>query len=103
MKIIVKRGAGDRPGPQIVDAILVSDRVALARGQREIDSSASKMVENGNCPLQGDIEIGSLVQLTMAGQILRGKVTATSITIDISEDGTEFNASSSITIKRLMQ
>jgi hypothetical protein len=102
MKIIVQRAPGDKQGDDIVDSVLVTDIVGRARGMREIDASASKIIERGNCPLHGYMETGKLAQLTMAGQVLRGKVTAYSFTIDISADGREFTPSTSVTIERLM-
>ncbi len=102
MKILVSRSPGDKQGPDVVDPLLVTDPVRVARGTREIDFSASKTIERGNCPLHGYMVTGKLCQITIGGEVFRGKVTAYSVTIDISEDGKDFSPSSSVTIERLM-
>ena len=100
MKIIVTRGAGDRPGPNIVDPLLTSEPAAIARGRREIDhSTAMRSIEQGNCPLLPYIATGSLVHVTEARRSYRGKLTMWATTIDISEDGREFTAMTSVSIE----
>jgi hypothetical protein len=104
MQIIVQRAPGDKQGPDIVDPLLVSEPVAVARGSREIDhSSTSRSIEQGNCPLMPYLAPGSLVNVTEAGSIYRGKLTAYAVTIDISEDGRDFSATCAITIEREMR
>ena len=102
MKIKVQRIPADKQGPDIIDPLLTSEVVGVARGTREIDYSASKMVERGNCPLLPFIPTGKFVAISMPGQTLKGKVTQYSFTIDISTDGKTFSPSSSVTIERLL-
>lgn len=103
MKIIVSRLPGDRPGPAIVDPLLVTEPVGVARGTGEIDYSASKSDERGTCLLMPYMPTGSMMHVTEAGGSYRGKLTAYSIVIDISDDGREFTATSPIAIERLMR
>jgi hypothetical protein len=101
MKIIVSRQPADCPGPDIVDALLTSEPAAIARGRREIDHSAAmRSVENGNCLLLPYIETGKLINVTEARRSYRGKLTMWATTIDISEDGREFTATTSVSIER---
>ena len=101
MKVIVQRAPGDRPGPDIVDSLLTSEPAAIARGRREIDhSTAIRSLENGNCPLLPAMETGSLLHVTTARGSYRGKLTLWATTIDISEDGREFTATTSVSIER---
>ena len=101
MKIIVERSPADRPGPDIIDALLVSEPAAIARGRREIDhSTAMRSMENGNCPLLPAMETGSLLHVTTARGSYRGKLTLWATTIDISEDGRDFTATTAVIIER---
>ena len=104
MKVIVERQPGDRPGPDIVEALLTSEPAAIARGRREIDHSvAMRAIENGNCPLLPYMETGKLIAVTTARGSYRGKLTMWATTIDISEDGRDFTATSAVTIEREVQ
>jgi hypothetical protein len=104
MKVIVQRAPGDRPGPDIIDALLVSEPAAIARGRREIDHSvAMRSIENGNCPLLPAMETGSLISVTGARGSYRGKLTMWATTIDISEDGRDFTATTAVSIEREVQ
>lgn len=101
MKITVSRLPADKQGNDVVDVLLVSDAVGRARGQREVDDSASKVVEQGNAILKAYMETGEPAEITLMGEEpLRGKVTGFYITIDI--DGSRFTPQSSITNKRLL-
>jgi len=101
MKIIVSRPPADRPGPDIVEALLTSEPAAIARGRREIDhSTALRSIESGNCPLLPAMATGSLISVTTARGSYRGKLTLWATTIDISEDGGDFTATTAVTIER---
>lgn len=104
MKVIVQRAPGDRPGPDIIDALLTSEPAAIARGRREIDhSTAMRSLENGNCPLLPAMETGSLLHVTTARGSYRGKLTLWATTIDISDDGRDFTATTAVSIEREVQ
>lgn len=101
MRIIAQRAPADYQGPDIVEALLTSELAGIARGRREINRHCShRRVVRGNCPLLPYLATGSLVQVTAASGSYRGKLTAHAITIDISEDGRDFTATSAITIER---
>ncbi|MGV0961806.1 MAG: hypothetical protein ACOYB1_18430 [Limnohabitans sp.] len=101
MKILVTRPPADKQGPDVVDALLVTDPAGIARGRREIDyHSTNRSQERGNCPLLPYMPTGSLINVTEAGGSYRGKLQSYSITIDISDDGREFTASTAIAIER---
>ena len=101
MKIIVSRSPGDKKGSSIVDPLLVSDIVGIARAKREIDFYTSKQVERGNCPLHGYIQPGKVANLVMKNARYKGKVTLYTVTIDI--DSNYFLPTSSINIERKME
>ena len=97
MKIIVQRGVGDKPGPDIIDPLLTTELVCRERGRQAIDSSESKVIEQGNCPLLPYMETGKVTQVSLSDTVFIGKVTGYSFTIDMSP----FSQSSSVNIKRV--
>lgn len=104
MKIIVSRSPGDKQGPDIVDPLLVTDPVGIARGAREIDyNSTNRSLERGNCILMPYMPTGALINVTEAGGSYRGKLKSYATTIEISEDGREFSATTAISIEREMK
>ena len=85
--ILVVRGAGDRPGPDISDPLITTPAIAIARGQTEIDrqdTHRQEVVVTG--PMLPDIAPGSLVQYGRAGGQLIGKLTAIETTLAVSDD-----------------
>jgi hypothetical protein len=101
MKIDVRRDPGDKRGPDVVDALLVTEAACRARGQQEIDAnSTNRVIERGNCPLHSYMETGSLVNVTNDMGSYRGKLKAYSFTIDIQ--GRDFTCTSSVSIEREM-
>ena len=97
MKIIVQRGIGDKPGIDIVDPLLTTEPIGKERGRQVIDSSESKVLEQGNCPLLPYMEPGKVSQVALTDSTFRGKVMSYSFTIDMAP----FSQSSSVSIKRL--
>jgi len=101
MKIIVERIPADKWGPNVVDPLLVTEPVALARGTREVDyHSTNRSLENGNCILLPYMASGSLINVTEANGSYRGKLKKYSVTIDVS--GRTFTATSAVEIEREM-
>jgi len=101
MKILVTRPPADKQGPDVTDALLVTDPAGIARGRREIDyHSSNRSQERGNCPLLPYMPTGSLINVTKAGGSYRGKLQNYAVTIDISEDGQDFSVSTAISIER---
>lgn len=104
MKINVTRLPGTKQGPDIVDPLLTSDPAGIARGTREIDyHSSNRSQERGNCPLMAYMPTGSTVSVSEATGKYRGKLTSFALTIDISEDGRDFTATTSVSIEKEMQ
>jgi hypothetical protein len=102
MKIDVMRAPGDKRGPEIVDALLVTEEACRARGTQEIDANATnRVIERGNCPLHSYMETGSLVNVTNDLGSYRGKLKSYAFTIDIN--GAEFSCTSAVTIEREME
>lgn len=93
--IVVIRGAGDRPGDDISDALIVSVPVALSRGRAELDDGALADAPVLECLLQ-DVRLGQLLEVddTALG-LWRGKVTGISHQVNSDDDG---NVSASTTI-----
>lgn len=101
MKINVERPPADKWGPAVVDSLLVTEPVGVARGTREVDyHSTNRSMENGNCPLLPYMPSGSLINVTEANRTYRGKLKKYSVTIDIS--GRVYTAISSVEIEKEM-
>ena len=65
IEILVTRGAGDRPGPDISDPLITSVPVALARGSAEINRSMSdRRILSLDLTLMPWTDPGSLVGIT---------------------------------------
>jgi len=98
--ISVIRLPGNRPGPDIVDPLLATDRLRLARGRAQIDSECSSRETVGvSARHLGWIAPGSLVQVvdlergTWFGIVDRCEIVYTL-------QGTEFTADTNLTIER---
>jgi hypothetical protein len=98
--VIVKRGAGDRPGPDISDSLITSDQVAVDRGQAEIDKNCSdRAMVPTTGPLIGWVPPCSLVSVTEMEGTWRGVVNKCSLSFDIGSDG-QFTARTDLEIER---
>jgi hypothetical protein len=75
MNIIVERLPGDKPGPSIVDSLLVTEALATERGVAEINyHESNRSILSGNGPRNFFMEPGSLVQITDGEGVTRGIV-----------------------------
>jgi hypothetical protein len=102
MQITVTRGAGDKPGPDIIDPLLTSEPVAVARGRREIDyHSSSRIKEQAQCPKHGFMSTGSLVLITEAEKQWPGLIRYFSLTLTIDDSGERFTADTGLHIERV--
>ena len=98
--VIVKRGAGDRPGPDISDPLITSEQVAIARGTAEIDkNSTDRAMVSITGPCIGWIQPCVLVDAIESEGVYRGVVNRSAITFDISNDG-KFSAGMDLEIER---
>ena len=97
--IVVIRGAGDRPGDDIVDTLIVSVPVALSRGRSELDEGALADAPVLDCALQ-DIRLGQLIEVDdSALGVWRGKVTGVSHQVDSDDEG-NISASTTINLRK---
>lgn len=102
-EITVIRGLGDRPGPDIVDALLTTDRLKVARGRAEIDEATPVVPVAISQPLTGWIERGTLFEITdIEYRQYRGMVVASELVYELSADG-EFTATTDMTVERLLE
>lgn len=75
--IIVIRGAGDRPGDDIVDPLIGSIPVALERGRNELDARSSALQDfSVETVYRTGVRCGQIVRLynEQTGAIVTGKV-----------------------------
>lgn len=62
--IIVIRGAGSHQGPDIIDAYITSEQVAIQRGANQLDLTASGLQEvDVVVPYDGSLRPGQVVQV----------------------------------------
>lgn len=101
MQATVFRGAGDRQGPDIVDPLLVTDQVAVARGRREIDrESSDRELVNCQCPRLQYLPPGSVVDVMEARRRWRGMVRYWSLTLTLDDGGRRYTVDTRLTIER---
>ena len=85
--LVVLRGSGHRPGEEIVDALLATTALALARGDAELDEGELSNRLELTLPLT-DIRLGESVKVhgPLVGPVT-GKVTALSHRVSVDDDG----------------
>lgn len=100
ISVIVKRGLGDRPGPDISDPLITSEQVAVDRGTAEIDkNSTDRAMVPTTGPFIGWIPPCSLVNVTEMEGSWRGVVNRCALTFDIGMDG-QFTARTDLEIEK---
>jgi len=100
INVIVMRGAGDRPGPDISDALITSEQVAVDRGTAEIDkNSTDRAMVPTTGPFIGWIPPCSLVHVTEMEGSWRGVVDKCALSFDIGNDG-RFTARTDLIIEK---
>ena len=101
MQITVQRAPADYQGPDIIDELLTTPLVGIARGRRHIDHDCSdRNLEACQCPAHDYIETGSLALVTEADGQWRGLVRYWSLTLTVDGDGRQFTADTRLTIER---
>jgi len=96
--IIVRRGAGDRPGEDIIDGLIATVSVALQKGRNELDRQATvKVPARYNTVFRGGRRLGDFIEVedSLEGQFIRGKV------IDIRTTVTETSAKTDLIIEKV--
>ncbi len=97
--ITVIRGEGDWPGQDIVDPLLATDAVALARGQAELNNGNTASEVNLRIPLT-DVRLGNLIEVNdQVLGIFRAKCTAVAHKLEINEEG-QVNCTTELTLRR---
>lgn len=101
ISVIVERYPADKQGPDISDALITSEAVAIERGRNEVDHSyTSRENVSGTGPYRGYMQNGKLVEvMDMEAGPWRGKMTGFSLSISRSD--TEFAVESSMRIERV--
>jgi len=96
--IIVQRGAGDRPGEDILDPLISTVSVALQRGRNELDRQATlKVPARYTTSFRGGRRLGDFIEVedSLEGQFIRGKVIGVRTTI------TQTSAKTELTIEKV--
>ena len=98
IEVLVKRGAGDKQGPDITDELLTSVPVALARGATEINKSCSdrKILSLATVLLPLTMP-GGLVRMTTYKGVRVGKLKSMVKEYSLSES--DFTASCRVDIE----
>ncbi len=81
ISIVVRRGDGLHVGESIIDPLIVTIAVALARGRNELDERASGLQGvDLEIPFRQGLRLGQLIEVTetLFGQVWYGKVTGLS-------------------------
>ncbi len=64
INVIVQRSPADNQGPDITNALISTDTVAIAHGTAEIDENYSdRIIVSGSMPLHAYIEPGTIVRV----------------------------------------
>ena len=101
MQITVSRQPADRQGPDIVDELLTTDQVGIARGRREIDYNCSSRTEKAcQCPKHDYMPTGSLTKVTESSGKWPGLVRYWSLTLTVDDNGSRFTADTRLSIER---
>jgi|LGVC01.1.fsa_nt_gb hypothetical protein len=90
INVIVMRDEGNVPAPDIVDALVTTEEVAVSRGTQFIDANhRSKMLAAANSPFTQWIAPGSLLEITDS-EFVAYKALVTDITLSISKNKAEY-------------
>ncbi len=95
---IIERPPADKPGPDIVSPILISDQSQIERGRQEINyHSTDRILKTGSVLNTEFIQPGVLVELQDKSGNIRGMVTGFSIEIGFSKQN--FNTSVNLNVE----
>lgn len=76
--ITVIRGAGDRRGADITDALITSTAVALARGRNELDARGGLQEVDLTIHFRAGVNDGQLIEVSdsLLGDVWRGVISS---------------------------
>lgn len=100
ISVMVIRSPGDKQGPAISDAMIVTEPVARERGRNAIDSNFSHRKNiSSNGPYQGYMRQGRLIEIADSEQLTwRGIIR--SCTINVVAGQNSFERTTSLIIER---
>lgn len=100
MQATVQRYPADKQGVNIVDPLLTSHAVAIARGRREVDYNCSNRDKPScQCPVLARIPTGSLVRVIEEFGERAGLCRYRSQTFTITENGEQYTANTRLTVE----
>jgi hypothetical protein len=84
--IFVIRGAGDKRGPDVEDALLCSIDAAVERGRFECDNNSGLQPIDISCVLNMSLTVGDLVRIedSLYGVSWAGKITSVRHSVSIT-------------------
>lgn len=98
IQVLVTRYAGDRRGPDISDALITSEAVAIERGRNEIDAAnPDRLRIEVATPYLDWWAPGGMTRVIDAGGGLSGKITAWGMTVSIDPSG--YQAAVNLTVE----
>jgi hypothetical protein len=86
--VIVIRGMGNSPGPDIVDPLLTTVDACLARGRNELDEQASDLQDvEITIPFRANLRLGQVAQVSSlsSGELWYGKISGIKYTYDLAD------------------
>ena len=91
--IVVQRGLGDKPGPDIVDPLLSTIPAALARGTHEINASTSVDVVTLRTVYRPNVSTGGFCEVhdALQGVSWRGRIVGLTTNIAGTQVWTQLN------------
>ncbi len=95
---IAERPPADKPGPDIVDSVLVSTVAQLERGRQEINYHSTDRVLKVGALINSDhVQPGVLREIQDKSGGVRGKVTKHSVNISVEKE--KFSISTNIEVE----
>lgn len=96
--VVVERGDGDKPGPEIVDELLGSTALLVERGRNEIDAQCSnRRIVNITGPYRKWLDTGRIVEFHGRRGCYRGMVIRSALVI--KRDGNTFQADMAVDLE----
>ena len=98
MAVVVKRGLGDKPGPDIVDPLLSSEASLIERGRQEINANDSDRVEESGSMIGADfLRPGAIAQSSSAEGSFKAYVDSFSFSVQTDS----FSVTSFVKMERI--
>ena len=82
--ITVVRDAGDNPGEDIINPLILTEAVAVSRGRNEIDRNSKVTIVTQESKYRSGIKTGHIVQVldALQGSVWLGKITSVDIAVE---------------------